>query len=88
MRWSMGSVADSVVANLSKLKINTKEFCKIYTNNNLTLIQFIPTAKIFFPMILQPPSRENGVFSAQIALASRSAREWGIFLCAEKIIFT
>ena len=48
----MGSVADSVVANLSKLQINTKEFCKIYTNNNLTLIQFIPPAKIFFPMIL------------------------------------
>ena len=75
MRWSMGSVADSVVANLSKLKINTKEFCKIYTNNNLTLIQFIPHAQIFFPMILQPPAREKGAFSARIASLHHSARE-------------
>ena len=51
----MGSVADSVVANLANKKSIPNKFCKIYTNNNLTFIQFIPPAKIFFPMILQLP---------------------------------
>ncbi len=52
MRWSMGSVADSVVANLANKKSIPNKFCKIYTNNNLCLIQFIAGYVIFFPMII------------------------------------
>ena len=59
MRWSMGSVADSVVANLTNKKSIPKNFCKIYTNNKLRVIEFIPHAKIFFLIILPPPAREK-----------------------------